>query len=148
MAVLEVTQRTLLEQDDDNPALFMLSCLHLMTSSALLTRCPKPTSENCKQCLISSEECKKYAKESAKRCVLRVLQLFFEGFKGQLERPSSFRVWSNEDWTDKARQARKEMFQQSSFCDVVVFAFTLLNEVSKHVNAFLFMVETQRECAC
>ena len=128
--MVRLTQTTILEQDDDNADLYELACLHLMAASALLTRCPKPQEPQCRPFLLSSKQLKAHACGGAKRAVLQALQVFYEHFKDQLEKSSRFPVWSNLEWTDKARKARKEAQQKASFCELVVFAFTFLNEVS------------------
>ena len=130
LTVVQLTQMTILELDGDNAVVYELACLHLMAASALLTRCPKPQEAQCKPFLLSSKQLKAHACGSAKRAVLQALQVFYEHFNDQLEKSSRFPVWSNLEWTDKARKARKEEQQKASFCELVVFAFTFLNEVS------------------
>lgn len=127
--MVQITQTTILEQDDDNTILYELACLHLMAASALLTRCPKPKEDQCKSFLLSPKQLKMHAIGGAKSTVLKALQVFYEHFKDQMERSSCFPVWSNLDWTDKSRKARKEAHQRASFCELVVYAFTFLNEV-------------------
>ena len=130
--LLEVAKKctsALMQLCDDNINLLPMTCLHLMTVSALLSRCPRPSQDQWSNLGISKKQSKKKSGEGLKHMMVKAVQAFHDGLEGVLDKASSFQQWSQAGFSQEEWSKRKGDFSRASFCELVVNIFTILNEV-------------------
>lgn len=141
--LLEVAKGSLsalMKLGHDSVNLLPMTCLHLMTVSALLSRCPRPSQDQWSNLGISKKQSKKENGEGLKHMMVNAVQAFHEHLEGVSDKASSFQQWSQAGFSEGERSKRMEDFSRASFCEVIVIIFTILSEVFVRlfrVNSFL-----------
>ncbi|KAK7492220.1 hypothetical protein BaRGS_00016517 [Batillaria attramentaria] len=135
LQVATCTQKTFLQQKQDGRLVHVLAYLHFLAVSALLSRCPPPTIEQCSPFsspTLASETRTLRRRlsalyESAKEELLVAMQTFYKTFKSELGRPIP--VWAKENWSPDQRKKRRQRYGHAHFAEQVIYVFTLLNEI-------------------
>ncbi|XP_076457847.1 uncharacterized protein LOC143291709 isoform X1 [Babylonia areolata] len=125
-----ITKAVILDLVSDSPDLLPMLTLHLMTLSAITSRCPKPQSHQ--YALGKAMSKPKGGSEGRKQVVLRVVHAFHEGVDKAMDQAGSFRDLAQGLLQHTDRGKWKTVFARASFCETVVNIFSLLNEVKHH----------------
>ena len=135
--LLEVAKDSLsalMELGHDSVSLLPMTCLHLMTVSALLSRCPRPSQDQWSELDNIKKQTKEKTGQGLKHMMVKAVWAFYEGLKGALKKASSQQVWSQTgfsqgEFSQGERSKKKGDFSRASFCELIVINFTILNEV-------------------